>query len=44
MSQTDWAKAYAALDERIILKYEQLPRGEQIGKSQLAGNQGEKKP
>ena len=32
MSQTDWAKLYAAMDKRIILKYEQLPKGEQIGK------------
>ena len=28
----DWAKIYAAMDKRILLKYEQLPRGEQIGK------------
>jgi hypothetical protein len=32
MSQTDWAKLYAAMDKRIILKYEQLPKGEQIRK------------
>ena len=32
MNQTDWAKLYAAMDKRIVLKYEQLPRGEQIGK------------
>jgi hypothetical protein len=32
MSQTDWAKLYAAMDKRIELKYEQLPKGEQIGK------------
>jgi len=32
MSQTDWAKLYAAMDKRIILKYQQLPKGEQIGK------------
>ena len=31
MGQTDWAKIYAAMDKRITLKYEQLPRGEQIG-------------
>ena len=43
MSQTDWAKAYAAMDERIILKYEQLPRGEQIGKALQAGSKDEKK-
>lgn len=33
MSQIDWAKTYAAMDKRITLKYQQLPRGEQIGKS-----------
>ena len=44
MSQTDWAKAYAAMDERIILKYERLPRGEQIGKAPQAGSQDEKNP
>jgi len=32
MSQSDWAKLYAAVDKRIILKYQQLPKGEQIGK------------
>jgi hypothetical protein len=32
MSQTDWAKIYAAMDKRMELKYEQLPKGEQIGK------------
>jgi hypothetical protein len=35
MSQTDWAKTYAEMDKRIILKYQQLPRGEQIGKTSL---------
>ena len=44
MSQRDWAKIYAAMDKRISLKYEQLPRGEQIGKSPRAGNQVENKP
>jgi hypothetical protein len=43
MSQTDWAKTYAAMDERINLKYEQLPKGEQIGKPPQAGSQDEKK-
>jgi hypothetical protein len=43
MSQTDWAKAYAAMDKRIILKYEELPKGEQIGKAPPAGSQDEKK-
>ena len=42
MSQTDWAKTYAAMDKRIILKYEQLPRGEQIGKAPSPANQDEK--
>ena len=32
MNQTDWARTYAAMDKRIELKYEQLPKGEQIGK------------
>ena len=32
MSQTDWAKIYAAMDKRVTLKYAQLPKGEQIGK------------
>ena len=34
MNQTDWAKIYAAMDKRVVLKYQQLPRGEQIGKRQ----------
>jgi hypothetical protein len=32
MSREDWAKKYAAMDKRLMLKYEQLPKGEQIGK------------
>jgi hypothetical protein len=32
MSQEDWAKKYAAMDKRLTLKYEYLPKGEQIGK------------
>ena len=32
MSQEDWAKKYAAMDQRLMLKYEHLPNGEQIGK------------
>jgi hypothetical protein len=32
MEQTDWAKLYAAMDQRLNLKYEQLPKGEQTGK------------
>ena len=43
MSQTDWAKTYAAMDKRIILKYEQLPRGEQIGNGPQSASQDEKK-
>ena len=42
MSQTDWAKKYAAMDKRIVLKYEQLPNGEQIGKRPQPGKAGEK--
>ena len=36
MSQEDWAKKYAAMDKRLLLKYEQLPKGEQIGKKTAA--------
>jgi hypothetical protein len=32
MSEVDWAKVYAEMDNRIFLKYQQLPRGEQIGR------------
>jgi hypothetical protein len=32
MSETDWAKIYAAMDDRIVLKYAHLAKGEQIGK------------
>ena len=32
MSKEDWAKKYAAMDKRLMLKYQQLPKGEQIGK------------
>ncbi len=32
MGQEDWAKKYAAMDKRLMLKYEHLPKGEQIGK------------
>jgi hypothetical protein len=39
MSQTDWAKTYAKMDKRIILKYEQLPKGEQIGNASQARSQ-----
>jgi len=43
MSEIDWAKTYAKMDKRIILKYEQLPQGEQIGKVLQAGSQEAKK-
>lgn len=39
MSQTDWAKIYAAMDKRIVVKYQQLPKGEQIGKHPGPENQ-----
>jgi hypothetical protein len=32
MSQENWAKKYAEMDDRIQLKYDQLPNGEQVGK------------
>ncbi|HET7006825.1 MAG TPA: hypothetical protein VFK65_15080 [Candidatus Binatia bacterium] len=32
MKPTDWAKKYAAMDKRVELKYQHLPKGEQIGK------------
>ena len=32
MQPDDWAKKYAAMDKRIELKYQQLAKGEQIGK------------
>jgi len=32
MSEVDWAKVYAEMDNRIFLKYQQLPRDEQIGR------------
>jgi hypothetical protein len=39
MSQIDWAKIYAVMDKRIVVKYEQLPSGEQIGRRPQAENQ-----
>lgn len=42
MSQIDWAKIYAAMDGRIILKYEQMPDGEQVGKRPQPQNQATK--
>jgi hypothetical protein len=32
MKPEDWAKKYSEMDKRIQLKYQQLPKGEQIGK------------
>ena len=32
MKPTDWVKKYAAMDKRVELKCQQLPKGEQIGK------------
>ena len=43
MSQEDWAKKYAAMDKRLMLKYEQLPKGEQIGKKSEPANTEAKK-
>jgi hypothetical protein len=43
MRETDWAKIYAEMDKRILVKYEQLPNGEQIGKGSQAANQQAKK-
>jgi hypothetical protein len=42
MSQIDWAKIYAVMDRRIVLKYEQLPDGEQVGKRPQPKNQAQK--
>ena len=44
MSQEDWAKKYAAMDRRLMLKYEQLPEGEQIGKKPEAPKAEAKNP
>jgi hypothetical protein len=44
MDQIDWAKIYAKMDKRIVLKYAQLPNGEQIGKQPRTGNQQQKIP
>jgi hypothetical protein len=43
MKEIDWAKAYAEMDKRIVLKYEQLPKGEQIGKRPATQNPPAKK-
>jgi hypothetical protein len=42
MSQIDWAKIYAVMDRRIVLKYEQLPDGEQVEKRPRPKNQAAK--
>jgi hypothetical protein len=39
MSETDWVKIYAEMGKRIVVKYERLPNGEQVGKRPEAGNQ-----
>jgi len=44
MSQEDWAKKYAAMDKRLMLKYQQLPKGEQIGKQPELLQQNSNKP
>ncbi len=43
MSQDDWAKKYAAMDKRLMLKYDHLPKGEQIGKKPELPKIGAKK-
>jgi hypothetical protein len=43
MSQVDWAKKYAVMDKRLMLKYEQLPKGEQIGRKPVVAKQEVKK-
>lgn len=44
MTQIDWAKMYAEMDKRIVLKYEQMPKGEQIGNRSQAENEEAKGP
>lgn len=36
MKPEDWAKKYAAMDKRIDLMYQQLAKGEQVGKRPAA--------
>ena len=43
MKPEDWAKKYAAMDKRLLLKYQYLPKGEQIGKKPAAPNPTAKK-
>jgi len=43
MSREDWARKYAAMDKRLMLKYEQQPSGEQVGKKpKIAQSDGKK--
>ena len=35
MKPEDWGKKYAAMDKRVGLKYQYLPKGEQIGKKPI---------
>jgi len=44
MSQVDWVKKYAAMEKQLMLKYEHLPKGEQIGKKPELAKQEAKKP
>jgi hypothetical protein len=43
MKTEDWAKKYAAMDKRVDLKYQYLPKGEQIGKRPVAPKPDTKK-
>ena len=43
MSESDWARIYAQMDKRIVLKYEQLPMGEQNGKRPQAAKEQNQK-
>ena len=43
MSQIDWAKKYGAMDKRVQLKCQQLPKGEQVGKKPPAAKPEAKK-
>jgi hypothetical protein len=43
MKPEDWAKKHAAMDKRIEIKYQQLAKGEQIGKRRDAPKPAAKK-
>jgi hypothetical protein len=43
MKSTDWAKKYAAMDKRVGLEYQYLPKGEQVGKRPFAPQAAAKK-